>query len=447
MSKTEDYLDSLLNNVTPERKAESKRKKRRKKTNFEEDFENELNGVGADDFAQDFQADMEDSDYAGSAGDSFFDDLEGIINNINEPSTDDTAESPPEEPFEVNTLVDDTWTEDAEQENSQPEVEFIDDPDKLDELLEAENGNRDSDASKAAKEKKPGIFKKLGAALFGGEDDEMPEDDSPQTSDTPASSDEEYKGLDEEQMQILRDLDLAGEPHTSPAAEEPEQEQKQGKKKKEKKMKKEKKVKEKKPKEKKPKKVKKPKKEKPKKEKPKKPKAVDLSPPLPKVPVVLIFIMAISAGAFVLISANLMVYSSSLTAAKQAYQSQDYVEAYRQMAGIEPKEEDEELNARIALLAGVQGEINKGNALYESGQYTMALDAYICALGRYDTNYSDASLYGAEAEYDVLASQAETQISEKFGVNAQTAREIYGLEDRTEYTVRIYNIVKALGLE
>ena len=48
---------------------------------------------------------------------------------------------------------------------------------------------------------------------------------------------------------------------------------------------------------------------------------------------------------------------------------------------------------------------------------------------------------------DVLASQAETQISEKFGVNAQTAREIYGLEDRTEYTVRIYNIVKALGLE
>ena len=212
-------------------------------------------------------------------------------------------------------------------------------------------------------------------------------------------------------------------------------------------MKKEKKAKEKKPKEKKPKKVKKPKKEKPKKEKaPKKPKPVDLSPPLPKVPVILIFIMAVSAGAFVLISSNLMGYSSSITAAKSAYNAQDYVEAYRQLAGVEPKEEDEEFNGRIILLAGVQGEINKGNALYESGQYTMALDAYICALGRYDANYDDAAFYGAEAEYDILASQAQTQMSEKFGVSAETAREIYKLSDRTEYTYRIYHIVKDLGL-
>ncbi len=208
----------------------------------------------------------------------------------------------------------------------------------------------------------------------------MPEDDSPQTSDTPASSDEEYKGLDEEQMQILRDLDLAGEPHTSPAAEEPEQEQKQGKKKKEKKMKKEKKVKEKKPKEKKPKKVKKPKKEKPKKEKPKKPKAVDLSPPLPKVPVVLIFIMAISAGAFVLISANLMVYSSSLTAAKQAYQSQDYVEAYRQMAGIEPKKRMR-IKRTDCTACSVQGRSIKEMPCTKATVY-MTLDAYILRAGQ-----------------------------------------------------------------
>ena len=234
----------------------------------------------------------------------------------------------------------------------------------------------------SAKEKKPGFFKKLGSALFGENEDELLQEEEAPEAPQGISDGADYSGLDDEQLQILQELDMAG------GAEEPApapEEQQKGKKKKEKKMKKEKKPKEKKPKEKKPKKVKKPKKERPKKEKPpKKPKAVDLSPPLPKVPVILIFIMAVSAGAFVLISSNLMGYSSSITAAKQAYHSQDYVEAYRQMAGLKAKEEDVQFNGQVALLAGVQGELNKGNALYESGQYTMALDAYICALGRYE---------------------------------------------------------------
>ena len=52
MNKSEDYLDSLLNNVTPERKGGSKRRRRKRKADFEEDFENELSGAGMDDFMQ-----------------------------------------------------------------------------------------------------------------------------------------------------------------------------------------------------------------------------------------------------------------------------------------------------------------------------------------------------------------------------------------------------------
>ena len=43
MSKTEEYLDSLLNNVSPERKAEAERKRRRTSIDFIKDFEDELN--------------------------------------------------------------------------------------------------------------------------------------------------------------------------------------------------------------------------------------------------------------------------------------------------------------------------------------------------------------------------------------------------------------------
>ena len=77
MSRTEDYLDSLLNNVTPERKAESKRKRRKRTADFEEDFEQELSGVGKDGFISDFEADLEGSGDTNGADDSFFDDLEG----------------------------------------------------------------------------------------------------------------------------------------------------------------------------------------------------------------------------------------------------------------------------------------------------------------------------------------------------------------------------------
>lgn len=37
------------------------------------------------------------------------------------------------------------------------------------------------------------------------------------------------------------------------------------------------------------------------------------------------------------------------------------------------------------------------------------------------------------------------QLNDVFGVNAKTAREIYGLSDRAEYTQRVYAIVKTLG--
>ena len=37
-------------------------------------------------------------------------------------------------------------------------------------------------------------------------------------------------------------------------------------------------------------------------------------------------------------------------------------------------------------------------------------------------------------------------MGEKFSVSPETAREIYALHDRKEYTRRIYDIVKSLGL-
>lgn len=75
MSRTEDYLDSLLNNVSPERKAEADRKRRRNRADFIDDFERELNDADISDFARDFESELDSP-----AEDGFFGGLEGIVN-------------------------------------------------------------------------------------------------------------------------------------------------------------------------------------------------------------------------------------------------------------------------------------------------------------------------------------------------------------------------------
>ena len=415
MNKTEEYLDALLNNVSPERKAERERSRRRTSEDFIKDFESELGEGDLDDVFSDFEDDADVSLNGNKTEDTFFNDLEGIVNTAKEVSTESEPAEQMEDSLEINTLEDDSWTESQEQkEISQEEQELEDilseipsEEDILnlsqdsDVIQEDEDISSEDDASKEKKgknsgQKKKGLFAKLSEALFGKDD----ENDS-------------------------------------------EEGKEKSKKKKSDSPKKEKKKKEKKPKKAKEKKPKQPKK--PKEKKPKKPKEVDLSPPLPKIPVVLIFVMSFSVMVFVVLSSNLLGYSTSMTDAKAAYYSYDYVGAYEKLAGLTAKEQDAEFVEQVRLLALVQEKLVNGDGLYRAGQYTMALDSYICALGRYDVNYSQASEYQIAKEYEDLEKQIVIQLQETFDVTADSAREIYGLRDRTEYTCRVYELVKNAG--
>ena len=149
---------------------------------------------------------------------------------------------------------------------------------------------------------------------------------------------------------------------------------------------------------------------------------------------------------FVILSSNLLGYSTSITEAKAAYAGYNYVGAYQKMAGLTPKEKDAEFAEQVRLLALVQEKLVNGDALYLNGEYTMALDSYICALGRYEIHYNEAASYQIAQEYENLKQQIVVQLQETFGVTADTAKGIYNLRDRTEYTRRVYEIVKNLGL-
>jgi len=457
VNKTEEYLDSLLNNVSPERKAEADRKKRRTSADFVKEFENDLDDTDIDDVILEFENEIGRSDGLQSTEDSFFGNLEGIVNTAKEASA---VQKPKEDTYEVNTLEDDSWTESNEKNDSKEEADgrsedekelfdvlaqtptmdeisnltgaagaiqqSDDDDEDEEEGLSRESEKKPGKKGKKDKKEKDGFFQKLSKILFGEDEDELEEEGK--ASEGCVVSGE----ASEEGMEIVRELNESEE------AGKAEGKKEKGKKKKDKKEKKEK---EKKPKEKK---EKKPKEKKEK--KPKKPKEVDLSPPLPKAPVILIFIMCFSGMLFVILTSNMIGYSADMADAKAVYNSGDYVEAYHKIAGLNAKEQDVEFGERVLVLAKVQGELKNGIGLYSSGQYVMALDSFICALGRYDANYADAKAYGVKEQYERLLEQITAQLQEKFNVSAETAREIYGLGDRTEYTRRVYVIVKEMGL-
>ncbi len=291
---------------------------------------------------------------------------------------------------------------------------------------ETKSGKTGKKPKKQAQEKgEGGFFSKLGLILFGADDEEEEDSGNKKAAKKGVSA----NGAAEGSLEMLNELGAAAEPAKEKKAEKPKKE----KKKKEKKEK----AKEK------PKKPPKPKKEKP----PKPPKEPDHSPPLPKVPVILIFIMTGSLLGLIIAGTNLVGYTNHFSDAKSAYDRGNYNEAFRMIAGVDVKEKDAGTYERYRIMAMISGEYEAYLGLMKSEVYDMALDSLIRAAGRCEKYRFDAEEYGCTGELNGVESAVETALVSTFGISKEEALRLYGIEDRTEYSVEIYQILKRLGLE
>lgn len=286
-------------------------------------------------------------------------------------------------------------------------------------------GNRGGKGDDGEKKGKGlGFFAKLLALLFGSEDD-LGESNMIQ-----APPDE--KGPVDENLAILEELDAAGEvePGGAPA----------GKKKKEKKEKKEKPKKEKPKKEPKPKKPPKPKKE-------KKPREKDTSPPLPRGPVIVVALFAISLLALILLATKLFGSAGSVSEARTAYEQGDYVAAFIELSGMDLSGDDAELKEKAGILASIQKPYQDADVLYDLGEYEMSLDSLVRALGRCYNYEERAAEIGLTDTIATLRDQITEKLLSMFQVSADEAREIYSADDREDYSILIHQVIKGLGLE
>lgn len=519
MSKSEDYLDGLLNSALGKTEPEitsdiSDTEDERKETvpdmpksenDFLDEFERELMSDGEDEeFLRQFEQELEGGEKKEETSDSgiadreaFLDNLDGIVNSVKEKL--EAEENQPELQMEsagaseagldgltdtepdgdgmdimVDTLGDfsgtDLFTDGSEEQESISDSEGGDD---LMSLLQsegsfgdtepAEDGQTDEDAfadleeegkkgkkkrrkkkNKRKKEQtdadagmepetesgKPGFFQRLSRLLFGEDEEEEKKEEI-----ILDAGGEGIQELTDENIELLAELDgmeqAAVAEQAAPVGEE------KGKKKKEKKEKKPKKEK-----------TKKEKKPKPKKEKkPKPPKEPDLTPPLPKVPVILVFVMAGSFLALVLLGTNLFGYSYHVKEAKAAYNLGDYEAAYQSIYGLEVKEKDSELYEKCLIMANVSGEFSAYQTFLEADLYDMALDSLVRAIGRCEKYLPDAEEYGCREELERLESTAEGALG-VFGMSKEEALTLYDISgEREEYSTELYRILKNAGYE
>lgn len=263
------------------------------------------------------------------------------------------------------------------------------------------------------KRKKQGFFSKIMSVLFGPDEEE---------DDTKIAEDDSLGSISSENREILKEMD---------ADEGAGKKGKKEKKKKEKKEKKEKAKKEKAP--------------KVKKEKP--PKEIDRTPPLPKKPVILIFVMALSILILIWLGSSNLQYGQDMQQAKDDFASGSYVTAFQTVAGSSVKGKDENFYKKAQVLASIQSEYQSYESLSGINENEMALDALIRGYGRCVDGTDMAQEYEITDEMEGLKAQILQQLSDHFGVSEEKAAELHAMTKRTDYTKAIQEILAAAGLE
>ena len=466
MNESENYLDQLLNAVdgrsdlndsdpvNPE-EIESKEQMPQKSTRetidipdsndlFMDQFEQELRKDNdPDEFLKQFEQELdrdESSQGVTKATQPMLDDIDQIMESVNQEAANDTAEmetsavektaEQKEDTAEVKNDegasedgiddlaiddigIDDFGLDDPETEN---EKAVSDEDDELMKILsgtgedseipEADNAKAEVQPDDGGKEekkpKKQGFLAKLSKLLFG--DDEPDEEEISGMQAEPAVTE-----MSMDDMDILKELEGSSD------------DDKKGKKEKKKKEKK-------------------------KKEKAQPPAEPDNTPPLPKVPVILVFVMAASILVLVLAGTHLLGYSNSFADADQAFAEGRYSDAFQAVAGEKVKEKDTDTYEKYRITAMVSAEYEAYESMMDAEVYDMALDSLIRTVQRYDKYLQDAETYGCRGEFDKIESAAETALQQDFGLTAEDARTMYALSNKETYSREIYKVLEKAGL-
>ncbi len=164
---------------------------------------------------------------------------------------------------------------------------------------------------------------------------------------------------------------------------------------------------------------------------------------VPNLVVILVFAAFVALAFLVVIGAKNFNYTQVIKKATDYFDRQRYRLAYEEVAGVEVKEEDEDLRDRIYTVMYVE-------RLYESYENNMtlerpdkALDSLLRGLEKYDEHYEEAVTLGIAKDIKSVKEKIVNALWNTYGISEAAAYELMKLEG-IEYSETLAQLCKDL---
>ena len=149
---------------------------------------------------------------------------------------------------------------------------------------------------------------------------------------------------------------------------------------------------------------------------------------------VILFFLCI--GGAVILGTNVFDYTLVITKATTYFERQKYGMAYREILGVNVKEQDKDLESRIYTVMYVERQYEAYENYRAMDKPDKALDSLLQGLAKYDDYYQEAQTLNILDDYNYAKNQIVTALNEAYGMTEADALELLQLPDQ-EYTEQI----------
>ncbi len=150
--------------------------------------------------------------------------------------------------------------------------------------------------------------------------------------------------------------------------------------------------------------------------------------------IVILFFLCI--GGAVILGTNVFDYTLVITKATTYFERQKYGMAYREILGVNVKEQDKDLESRIYTVMYVERQYEAYENYRVMDKPDKALDSLLQGLAKYDDYYQEAQTLNILDDYNYVKNQIVTALNEAYGMTEADALELLQLPDQ-EYTEQI----------
>ncbi len=151
---------------------------------------------------------------------------------------------------------------------------------------------------------------------------------------------------------------------------------------------------------------------------------------------VIIILFFLCIGGAVILGTNVFDYTLVITKATTYFERQKYGMAYREILGVNVKEQDKDLESRIYTVMYVERQYEAYENYRVMDKPDKALDSLLQGLAKYDDYYQEAQTLNILDDYNYAKNQIVTALNEAYGMTEADALELLQLPDQ-EYTEQI----------